>query len=778
MFKFIPKVKASFQDWVNTSVTDNDINASQRDGLPPEFDAQAGVDSFFSWTYAAASMNAKGVAETPIRLYVRKRDGNLLWNTRKISQAKKRSLENGFQGSSTAHKLIGMGEVEEVTDAHPVIDLLCKPNPYQDGFSQMYLLTLFLELTGDAYLLSANNGLDVPEQLFTMMSQWTKAKVTEEEFIEGYFYGASNDDTQFFDASEVLHFKYPNPNSLVYGMGKVQAAWHSVTANQAVHEMDTAFFRNAGRPDYAVIVKNATVNDSILKRAEMKMKGLFKGVANTGRPIFMTGDTDIKPLQFPPKDLTGREEIVSEIAAVFGIPEPLLKMKDSILANSDTAVKFWKSATIRPTTKLIQDVLNTQLLPMFEGGDDLVIVFDDPSPEDQAAINLEVRSNYQAGLITRDEARIEIDMPELKGEEGESFATDVPEQAAPAFPAFNLSAPQPDIKVNNYIEQPALPEPVVEEKCEDDNACTHNHKHKAISFDYRAQFDDDTENTRVIDEQEKIAVGEGTVEDGDEREGEPVTPQNKMATNIARILRDQQAALLSANGTKAFGYKILDTNSAKIADILEGFNQELFDAIREPLEDIARVGGETGFDRIGLSADIFDLEAPGIQDFIDSTTVRLVREVQGVTLQRAGNVVSGAISEGASQGLTNDEIARNIQSGLTSDGNPFSSSRAVTIARTESARAYVGATEKSWEVSDIVSGKKWNLAAGACEFCQATAKAFNKNGGLPINGKLSPSGGVITAASGRTLSLDYMGGSISGAPLHPNCRCGITPIME
>jgi hypothetical protein len=80
-----------------------------------------------------------------------------------------------------------------------------------------------------------------------------------------------------------------------------------------------------------------------------------------------------------------------------------------------------------------------------------------------------------------------------------------------------------------------------------------------------------------------------------------------------------------------------------------------------------------------------------------------------------------------------------------------------------------------------VAGKRWLLAAGACEFCVATAAKFNA-GNAPVKlgepfYKLGSTIEVPKADGGfRRMTIDYA--PVEGAPLHPNCRCDVEPVLE
>jgi SPP1 gp7 family putative phage head morphogenesis protein len=126
--------------------------------------------------------------------------------------------------------------------------------------------------------------------------------------------------------------------------------------------------------------------------------------------------------------------------------------------------------------------------------------------------------------------------------------------------------------------------------------------------------------------------------------------------------------------------------------------------------------------------------------------------------QRAGELIKGVeettrdrvkatVAQGLDEGKTNAEIADILE-----ENDAFSSARAETIARTETAAADVAGNIIGWQESGVVDGKEWIVAdAGECDLCQAYA------------GTIVP------------LDEEFEEGD---PPLHPNCRCDVLPVLK
>ena len=388
------------------------LSVIDKSGRPKQqpFSYRAAVAAYSSWIYAAATINAQAVASVPLRLYVRSRaNGRKLFDTRPVPTARKKYLRGDLsvQPSALVRRKALAGDFEEVSTEHPVLEVLRKANSVDDGFGLASTRILFLELTGNAYLHPViDRTLGIPVELWTMPAHLVKVIPSTDGLVAGYRYGIDQQSEVDFAVDEVIQFRRPNPRSLLYGMGKVEAAWGVVQQNAAVHDMDLSFYENMARPDYAVIVKGGAGREQ-LERFETKVREALQGTRKSGKFMAITGDVELRPLSFPPKDLQGRDEIVEEIGAVFGVPVSMLKANDPNLAASKSGYAQWRESTIAPICRLDEETLNAKLLPLFGIEDDAYLAYDNPVPADRAQDLIERQASVAGGWLTPNEARIE-----------------------------------------------------------------------------------------------------------------------------------------------------------------------------------------------------------------------------------------------------------------------------------------------------------------------------------------------------------------------------------
>jgi HK97 family phage portal protein len=465
----LARIKAAFtpEKFFNSSMTILRGEPAKRS----PFDYRSAVNAYRSWIYAAANLNAVAVASQPLRLYVRnKSQSTKLWNTRKASRRTKSYLFGDLEQRPSRYALTKAAEYgddfEVVDDAHPILQLLSKVNPYQNGFDATVLRVLYGELTGNAYIHPViDQRLGVPVQLWTMPSQFVEiiAGQQGEDFIKGYRYGATEEQKRenTYAPDEVIHFKRPNPADMYYGIGKVEAAWGAIMANEAIHEMDVAFFANKARPDYLLVVKSPAHDDE-LERLEVSIDEKLRGSKRTGRFLTTTADIDLKPLSFPPKDLAGREQIVEEIAAVFGVPVSMLKANDPNLASATVGFASWKQTTILPLLRMDEETLNQNLLPLFNIEEDAFLAYDNPVSEDERFAFEKLRSMVAGGIMTANEARMREGLEPVEDQMADALLVNGQPLGGPAPVApLGMASSAPDgltgpLDASNEIEEPPM----------------------------------------------------------------------------------------------------------------------------------------------------------------------------------------------------------------------------------------------------------------------------------------------------------------------------------
>lgn len=806
----------------------------------PPFSPAAGVAALRSWMFAAATINANAVASVPLRLYVREPGASskgLLWRSRAVDRRRKAHLlgDGRRQPSRTVlHKMADFGtDFVEVTEPHPVTDLLRRVNPWMNGFDLTAWRMLSLQMTGNAYLyVPRTSRTGIPEEYWPMPPQWTRVVPSDTDWIAGYSFGRDPVTAKMFGADEVVHFKMPSLSSLYYGTGYAEMAWAAINLLAANHEYDLSTAKNHARPDYLLTVNGTQATADALDRFEEKVAEKLQGRGKAGQFLAMTGQVDVKPLNFRPKDLAGREDIVEEIGAAFKVPVSMLKANDPNLASASTGFATWRETGVLPLCRMDEEALNQRLMPMFGLQDDAVLAYDDPVPENEEQEWKVRAAKFSMGGVTPNELRIE---------DGDD-PVDAPHMDEPFIggrPVSQLSQPTLGLGMDALPGDPQAGKP--DATARGDTA--------AIAADSNAAVQDTALNgaqvTALVDLVSQARQGVIPVDTaqaiaaaafpligpdelaaifGPVRSAKPLPPEDPKPTpeppvppkggtsacscgsshGRARIVRatdmlkdgaadaaylaaeeDRRAlALFIKSMERIFGAQtaevlaIVQANAAtpeKIIPAVERaiaankWNVEISDAVRPVVEDAVLRGAKLAAEGVA--------RAVGMPEPVfEFTNPEVQRYVQTATTRLSSGVngttnvrVRTLLQDGLADGETTEELAKRIEE------LGFQPARAEMIARTESAGAFTHGQIEAWKQTGAVEGKKWLLAPDACEFCRAVAAAFNGKT-VPLDQPFYRKGDVLEGDQGGVMVLDYS--DIDGPSLHPSCRCSLVPVIK
>jgi len=365
------------------------------------------LNSYKSWVYIAASKNASTTARYSLKLFVAKPSKNvkLLFRTKPISLKTKNFLYSEDMGHLQSY-LRKAVEVEEILE-HPFLELMKNVNPFMNEFELKEMTGLHQELTGNSYWYILKNNLGIPMQVWILYPDRMRVVPSKDKFIAGYVYkNAGLLDDVPFDSEEIIHFKYPSANDPYYGMGCVAAITHAYNINDNMSRYENALFSNMARPD-GVVETDEVLNEDDYNRIKEAWKAVYGGVGNTGKTAILEKGLKYKSISIPPKELSflvGRKVTKEEILNAFGIPLGLLS-EESNRANSQTATITYLRDAISPRHRRQEQKLNEKLLPMFD--ERLFCAYENCVPEDEEFKQKKRIENVNAGIISRNEARVE-----------------------------------------------------------------------------------------------------------------------------------------------------------------------------------------------------------------------------------------------------------------------------------------------------------------------------------------------------------------------------------
>lgn len=317
--------------------------------------------------------------------------------------------------------------------AHPLLDLLRRPNPMQAGVEYFQALYSYLLLSGNSY--AVRNEVDsIPREMHLLRPDRVRVVPSKTNVPLSYEYILNGKVINRYDAdpmtgqSQVKHFKTFNPLDDYYGLSPIMASSVDIDNHNSIAKHNINLINNGARPSGAVIFKPSDdrgipvqLTDGQRQQLQDDLNQRIMGTTNAGRPLLLEGDFDWKEMGLSPKDmdfLAQKNMSSKDIALAFGVPSQLIGVPDAqTYANVQEARLALYEETIIPLAMRVCSDLNEWLVPAFD--ENLKLEYDiDSIP----AMTERRRRTYEnviqavdKGIISRNEARSRLGLEPITG---------------------------------------------------------------------------------------------------------------------------------------------------------------------------------------------------------------------------------------------------------------------------------------------------------------------------------------------------------------------------
>jgi HK97 family phage portal protein len=258
-------------------------------------------------------------------------------------------------------------------DAHPLLDLLARPNPRETRAEFIERAAGHLLTAGNAYL-ELVSVAGRPRELHALRPDRIKVVPGGEGWPEAYEYSVAG-RTVRFDMREtpapILHLALFHPLDDHYGFAPLEAAHLAVDVHNAASAWTKSLLDNAARPSGALVYSagGGNLSGEQFERLRTEIEENYQGAKNAGRPLLLEGGLDWKPLSLSPKDMdfiAAKHTAAREIALAFGVPPMLLGIPgDNTYSNYAEANRALYRETVLPLAQRICDALIGWLAPAF-----------------------------------------------------------------------------------------------------------------------------------------------------------------------------------------------------------------------------------------------------------------------------------------------------------------------------------------------------------------------------------------------------------------------------
>lgn len=216
---------------------------------------------------------------------------------------------------------------------------------------------------------------------------------------------------------DMFVMKQLNPyDPFMRGLGIAESIADEVEIDEYAAKFQKRFFYNDATPPVVFLMPEASKEQRDEFMANWNKK--HKGVENSHRAAALSGNVDVKELgSSDGKNLGFIESRVAMRDAVlehFGMPREIMGItENSNRSTADAAQYIYAKNVLTPKIGAREEAVNKQLLPLF--GNNLVWRYDPVIPYDKEFDKSKALDAYKEGLITKNEARRLMDLPDVDG---------------------------------------------------------------------------------------------------------------------------------------------------------------------------------------------------------------------------------------------------------------------------------------------------------------------------------------------------------------------------
>ncbi len=667
---------------------------------------EATMKLYFGWVYACIRAIAEEIAGADLNLYTIAKDGK-----------------------------------STLTDNHELVDLIGSANDYQTGYELRYLTAAHLELVGNAfwYLENVKNENSKPTAIHILNPKNIKVlrSKTFPMVITGYEYKAG-DETLNFKTYEILHFKSPDPNDALEGVGTTQNILQWIEADNFATEFNRRFFINGARIAGFLETENNYTREN-LELLKKQFDEIYSGVANAYKVAALPKGTTFKAGSESQKDMDFvnlQTMMRDKILAGFRVPRTVLGITDDVnRANAEATNYIFALRTIKPKLELIESYLNEFLVPRY--GDNIYLEFEDVVPENRELTikEMEIATNHQAVMSVNEARDKYFGYPAI--ENGDAVMGD------PNALPVGIPKPTPVQTEQSTRRVGAKKMQAQRAKKDFTETITKTITDKIAKSSTKLTVPD----VQTMNDEEFGAIYKAFRTRVTKYEGKQIKNvqvvnneiKKQVVENLPKTVKTYSAASLY-DGEKAISLLVKIT----VDNYLDLYKNETLEAAK----------------LIGLAD--FNPVTSEIRRALETSATLMAQSYNETTVQLLQKKIEEGIANGAGLSEMTDLV-----------NNVFEYSdqvRAQTIARTETFRVANEANRMVWKESGVVKSLKWYTAEDerVCPYCSPIHDKV-----ISIEQNFYDKGDEIIGSDGEMIIADYS--DISNPPLHPSCRCYIRP---
>ena len=632
------------------------------------------------------------------------------------------------------------GDSADPYDEHELYTLLDNPVPTFreiDGWMLRYLTFAHYTLTGEFFWVIVRNGKN-PIALLPVPAAWVTMRPTVGNHnFQIYPYGTTASKALIVAQEDVVWFKDPDlSDPYGNGRGMSEPIADEIETDEYASKVQKGFFYNDATPPFVIFSPNGTSESA--KQIKASWMDKLAGWMHKNEPAVLTGkDVKIEKLMDSPKELDlveSRKFLRDEALHHYQIPPEIFGiLENSNRSTIDAADYMFNKNVIADLLCAIERAINRQLVvPNYGAG--IVVKHNHIIAEDEE-MALKVYSDGLAkGVVLVNEWRTRFKLPVLPGQDVFLRTFSIVEEN----PGDNLKpTPEPKPEPDEEITLPET-EPDDELELEDEPKKTN-----------KLADNTETDNDRRAKMWGLFDVKASSVE----------SPFKKQVSKIVSV---------QLSAVKASIRTALEDNKPIENALLAYFGNNTDEAVKRTLAPAWIEAMEAGESHANTLLDLKAAYDTSITRklfhlWVENFGLKKAKEINDTTHESLREKLSSELAESISIGESLGLRIKRIMSACEGVYDTMSKSRAMLIARTESASSVNFGSFQTYKVYGVQQ-KEW---ISVPDDRRRDAHGLADGQTVGIDEKFSVDGEM----------LDFPGDPMASAENVCNCRCTMAPVI-
>lgn len=286
--------------------------------------------------------------------------------------------------------------------------LLRSPSPYMSAFEFRRAMTMQVLLWGNAFAaINRTVGGELLELILLDPDSVSLDLTGPRPIYKTRMYGDLAQD-------QVFHLKAPNTNGL-WGDSPVNLCRSSLQLMAAQEQMALKAYENAGNPKIA-LVHPTKLSAEAMQRIEGDYMARHAGSSNAGRPLVLMEGMKVERISSTLDDTgldAARSYSISDVSRLYGVPTSMLgETGSSGYGSLEWMGRAYVDGCLQAWLQAWASEIKAKLATPF---DSVYFDVDELQRPGMAETMASLRTAVEAGFMTRNEAREELDMDPMPG---------------------------------------------------------------------------------------------------------------------------------------------------------------------------------------------------------------------------------------------------------------------------------------------------------------------------------------------------------------------------